>query len=281
MARSLLHNEELKKIIEELGRLENKCKQEPQTEIAQAFERVFVERLVEFKSQVTDIPNETRGIKLSGAIDRMLPSEASLLGNPELQSLWYAKFAEKQLITYKLQGTTRTSKFQQLEEKIPIKASEKGPILALIDTSGSMSYPTQRPMYTAKAVVLRMCQVAFREKRDLLLARFGSVNEIEEYRLNMNSDGLMKLCTFLQQSFNGGTDVNGPILKVLPYLQQETWQTADVVLVSDGEFEVEDETIKSLNKAREEHNVRVTGILIGHNFRDFSKLTNTGRIYRF
>ena len=70
-------------------------------------------------------------------------------------------------------------------------------------------------------------------------------------------------------------------MKVLPYLQQETWQTADIVLVSDGEFEVEDETIKSLNKAREEHNVRVTGLLIGHNFRDFSKLTNTGRIYRF
>jgi uncharacterized protein with von Willebrand factor type A (vWA) domain len=279
IARSLLNNEELNEIIKELGRLENTCQQEPNTEIAQAFERVFGERLLEFKSRVADIPNETRGIKLSGSVERMLPSEAGLLGNPQLKDLWYAKFAEKRLITYALEGTTTTQKTLQMEHEVPIsEGSEKGPIIALIDTSGSMS---GKPTYIAKAIVLRMCQVAFREKRDILLVRFGSINEYEEYKLEMNGKGLHTLLDFLQQSFNGGTDINSPVNKVLPHLKNKTWTTADIVIVSDGEFGVDETTISKLNQARQQHNVRVTGILIGNNFRDFKKLTNTGRIFRF
>ena len=277
-AKELQNNEELKQIINELGRLESTCKQESNTDIAQAFERVFAERLVEFKSKVADIPNETRGIKLSGEIERMLPSEAGLLGNSQLKDLWYAKFAEKQLITYRLEGTTTTTKIQKIEAEIPtFQGSEKGPILALIDTSGSMSgFPT----HIAKAIVLRMCQVAFREQRELLLGQFGSVGEIEEYRLEMNANGLMKLCQFLQKNFGGGTDINGPIKKVLPYLRQETWQTADIVIVSDGEFGVYDDTLRQLNEARQKHNVRVTGILIGNNYQSFQQLTDKSRLYK-
>lgn len=278
-AKELQNNEELKQIINELGRLESTCKQESNTDIAQAFERVFAERLVEFKSKVADIPNETRGIKLSGEIERMLPSEAGLLGNSQLKDLWYAKFAEKQLITYRLEGTTTTTKIQKIEAEIPtFQGSEKGPILALIDTSGSMSgFPT----HIAKAIVLRMCQVAFREQRELLLGQFGSVGEIEEYRLEMNPNGLMKLCEFLENDFGGGTDINGPIKKVLPYLRQETWQTADIVIVSDGEFGVYDDTLRQLNEARQKHNVRVTGILIGNNDQSFQQLTDKSRLYKF
>ncbi|MCH2232452.1 MAG: VWA domain-containing protein [Crocosphaera sp.] len=282
MARELRDNEELNDIIDQLGRLENTCKQELNTDIAQAFERVFAERLVEFKSKVADIPNETRGIKLSGEIDRMLPSEAGLLGNPQLKDLWYAKFAEKQLITYRLEGITTTTKLQTMEDEIPTsQGSEKGPILALIDTSGSMS---GEPIHRAKAVVLRMCQVAFRDKRELLLSEFGSVGEIEECRLEMNPNGLKRLLKFLEGGFGGGTDINGPIKKALPYLQQETWQSADIVIVSDGQFYVENDTnngtLKQLNEARQKHNVRVTGILIGNYGESFKKLTDTGRLYQ-
>ena len=107
---------------------------------------------------------------------------------------------------------------------------------------------------------------------------------IEECRLEMNPNGLKRLLKFLEGGFGGGTDINGPIKKALPYLQQETWQSADIVIVSDGQFYVENDTnngtLKQLNEARQKHNVRVTGILIGNYGESFKKLTDTGRLYQ-
>lgn len=281
----LKDNKEIEKIIDELGRLESTCKQELNNDIFQAFERIFIERLIEFKSKIVDIPNETRGIQLSDDIERMLPSEAGLLGNSKSRYLWYAKFAEEQLITYQFEGIESVTKKQKSEDEIRTSQGfEKGPILALVDTSGSMS---GLPIHMAKAVVIRMCQVAFREKRELFLVQFGSVGELEEYRLEMNPSGLNKLYRFLNHNFGGGTDINGPIRKVLPYLQQETWKTADIVIVSDGKFKVNDrefgicgDTLSRLNEAKQNHNVRVTGILIGNSSQAFQKLTDESRLYQ-
>ena len=73
--------------------------------------------------------------------------------------------------------------------------------------------------------------------------------------------------------------MNEPLNKVLPHLKNKTWTTADIIIVSDGEFGVDETTVSKLNQARQVHNVRVTGILIGNHFGDFEKLTNTGRIF--
>ena len=51
------------------------------------------------------IPFETTGIELSDNIELMLPDEAVLLADPDLEILWFARFAEGQLSTYAVQGT--------------------------------------------------------------------------------------------------------------------------------------------------------------------------------
>ena len=49
---------------------------------------------------IPDMPGETRGIRRSDRIARMLPAEAMLLGHPRLRLVWHARRAERTLLSY-------------------------------------------------------------------------------------------------------------------------------------------------------------------------------------
>ena len=48
--------------------------------------------------------------------------------------------------------------------------------------------------------------------------------------------GIEQLAQFLGQGFRGGTDICGPLERVLARLAEERWQLADLLIASDGEF---------------------------------------------
>jgi len=65
------------------------------------------------------------------------------------------------------------------------------------------------------------------------------------------------------QSFDGGTDVQTPIERAIDSVHEARWRSADLLIVSDGEFGCVPATLARLDDARERLGLRVQGILVG------------------
>lgn len=211
-----------------------------------------------------EIPTEMRGIERSGELSRMLPSEAAMLGHPQLRLLWHARRAERALLTYRVEGVRveqslveRDSEQQQPKHRL---RPERGPIVAIIDTSGSMHGV---PEQVAKALVLEALRTAHSEKRRCYLYAYSGPGQIVEHELSLSSAGLGSLLTFLGSSFGGGNDEIGVLRQVLLKLQDQTWAKADILFVSDGEWPAPRDLATSLERAKEA-GIRFHGVQIGN-----------------
>jgi len=132
-----------------------------------------------------------------------------------------------------------------------------------LDTSGSMH---GAPEIVAKAVVLEALRVAHAEKRACFLYSFSGPSSVAELELKLTDEGLAGLLEFLACSFHGGTDVAEPLQRAIKRLHVSAWQQADVVLVSDGEFPVPEETSNIIKTAAKEQGLRTHGILVGSRY---------------
>ncbi len=212
--------------------------------------------------EAPDARTHTDGIHKSDDIPRMLPMEGSLYRHPVFRKLWKAKFIERSLACYQIKGLAQRRKLTEEwveEEQVVRKKLERGPIIVCLDTSGSMSGV---PETVAKAITLEAMRLAHAENRDCLLYAFSGCGDVEEMELDLSPGGIEGLCAFLCMSFHGGTDVSGPIAAATRKLEGAKWKRADIIMVSDGAFDVPDETQHNLEEAKKKHGLRVHGLLI-------------------
>lgn len=252
---------QLREIVRSLGRLHASDTEETVADTV----FVPVRRLEEERREVRTphIPAETRGIERSGEISRMLPSEAVNLGHPKLRLLWHARRAERALLTYRVEGMEID---RVLVEREATEAQEhrkprpqRGPIIAVMDTSGSMH---GTPELVAKALVLEALRTAHAEKRRCYAYMFGGAGEIVEHELDLSAEGIGRLLVFLGHTFGGGTDV-AVLAKVAKLLHENDWKKADVVFVSDGEWGASAHLVRDVTVARE-GGTRFHGVQIGN-----------------
>ncbi|OHC70271.1 MAG: VWA domain-containing protein [Rhodocyclales bacterium RIFCSPLOWO2_02_FULL_63_24] len=216
--------------------------------------------------RVPDMPGETRGIHRSGRIARMLPAEAMLLGHPRLRLVWHARRAERTLLTYEDDDRMEEIRLLQAPVMRPRpgpqlgKRAEMGPILVCVDTSGSMQGGAEA---VAKAIVLEAMRTAQAQRRPCHVFAFGGPDELVELELGVDSGGIDRLTGFLGQAFRGGTDICGPLEKVIAKLEDQRWQLADLLIASDGEFGATAEIVARLNAIKQAAGLRVQGVLIG------------------
>ncbi|MBL8471287.1 MAG: VWA domain-containing protein [Rhodocyclaceae bacterium] len=216
--------------------------------------------------RVPDLPGETRGIKRSGRVGRMLPSEAALLLHPRLRLIWHARHVERALLTYDEQDHYEETRlvpapaWRPTTRREPQKRLQRGPILLCVDTSGSMQGGAEA---VAKAVVLEAMRCAHKEGRACHLFAFGGPGELLEQELNAAAEGLQAMTEFLGQSFGGGTDICGPLARAMAKLHEEQWRAADLLIASDGEFGATADLAARLQAAKDELGLYVQGILIG------------------
>lgn len=254
---------QLREVIEVLGRLENSRDKESAAEIILEPVRRLEEELREVRTPF--IPAETRGLTRSGDIPRMLPGEAVKFGHPMLRMLWHAARAEHGLLTYRVEGVEverfmiEREVMEPTEKQATKHRQKRGPIVAVVDTSGSM-YGT--PEVVAKALVLAAARVAHAEKRQCLLFAFSGPGEVIEKELSLSESGLAELLNFLALSFGGGTDADGVLARVINRLNEDTWQKADVLMVSDGEWSSSSHRVQAVKTARE-RGTRFHGVQIG------------------
>lgn len=217
------------------------------------------------ETRIDDAPGEIRGVRLGRSLARMLPSEAAQIHHPLLHKLWRARLAEARLMVWDEQAVLLDVRPGgpepvQLAELPDAPPAARGPMLLAIDTSGSMR---GAPETLAKAVVLEAARTAHRERRPCRLIAFGGEQELVEHDLAFTPAGLDALLDFVGQAFDGGTDLAAPVARAVALVNQARWHEADLLLVSDGEFGCTPQTLESLDRAREQHGLRVQGVLVG------------------
>jgi len=204
------------------------------------------------------------GVYLGDDISRMLSSELALLGNAKLKMLWHSKRAEHQLLNYHYKGLLsehvpdiqpRTINHEVSGEQ---SIKQKGPMILCVDTSASMK---GRPEVLAKAIALEAMRIGYLEKRKCYLFCFGSTDEVIQLDLTL-VDSWESIIEFLRLSFNGGTDINNVLIHALNKYKSQHWRRADILLISDGLFKIEN---KVINKVSHFHkSLSVFGIRLGH-----------------
>ena len=63
--------------------------------------------------------------------------------------------------------------------------------------------------------------------------------------------------------FDGGTDIQTPIERAIERVHEARWRSADLLIVSDGEFGCVPATLARLDEARIRFGLRVQGVLVG------------------
>ncbi|MFW2372646.1 MAG: VWA domain-containing protein, partial [Gammaproteobacteria bacterium] len=208
-------------------------------------------------------PVEASGITRSDDIGRMLAVELSALGHSTLKSLWHVKRAERMLLSYQYEGvlSEHLPSFET-EYLTPDKSGKRplngsGPIIIALDTSASME---GNPETLAKAIVLEVMRVAVREGRACLLLAFSGPDQIHQYELSNTEQGWQAILDAISLSFHGGTDISTVIEHACGLVEQESWNSADLLLISDSRFYVSDELINDVAAIKKDHGMRIHGI---------------------
>lgn len=218
------------------------------------------------ETTLPDAPGELRGIRHSDRLERMLGSEAAQIRHPVLHKLWRAHLAEGRLLTWHSEAVV----VEQVPDPAARRATQparpqpealaRGPMLLAIDTSGSMK---GAPENVAKAVALQALRTAHQERRRCLLLAFGGPGELQQRELSLDAAGLDALLDLMGQSFDGGTDIAAPIERAIDLVHERRWASADLLIVSDGEFGCTPDVLARLDDARASLGLRVQGLLIG------------------
>lgn len=172
------------------------------------------------------------GLERGADLGRVLPQALAGLGHPTLRLLAAKDLAERALLQYRVEGKTPQG---------------RGPIVVLVDESGSMSGNGER---WARAAVLACLMQARTEKRTAAVVFFnGRVTDTYE----LTPDGMVTpfrtdaptpngrpavrsqefLLTLCSRSSDGGTEFSHPFRWAFSYLAARQ-PKADLVFVTDG-----------------------------------------------
>lgn len=211
----------------------------------------------EEKKKACQIPraskSEVHGTQRSDDVMRLLPSELVNLDDDTLETLFYARLLEKNLQCYELRGT----EWAQGEESESVK-KRTGPVVACLDTSGSMN---GTPLHKAKALLLAIANILQQEDRSLHVLLFGASGEIREFVMDKRNDSI-GLLQFLRQGFGGGTDFQTPLQRSLSLIaQQGDYKKADILMLSDGDCQLSPEFSQHLKQQKQQLDCMIYSVL--------------------
>ncbi|MEH8263203.1 VWA domain-containing protein [Aeromonas veronii] len=221
LAKQLQQNRAIKELVHKMGRAYISEEKKKQARIPQASK------------------SEVHGTHRSDDLARVLPTELLNLEDEALETLFYARFLERNLMTYELQGTTFTS-----GELLELEQKRTGPVVACLDTSGSMN---GTPLLKARALLLAVSAILQQERRSLHVLLFGDSGEVREFAMTEenNAAGLLH---FLRQGFGGGTDFETPLKRACEIIGQDKgYEKADILMISDGDCVLSEDFIEHLH----------------------------------
>lgn len=239
LAKELASNQNIQKLVHKMG-------------------RTYQSELIQQRKKVPNMSrSEVHGTQKSNDLMRLLPSELVNFEDDELEMVFYARLIENQLLSYELQGITWQQENQSQEQQ-----QRTGPVVACLDTSGSMN---GKPLMKAKALLLAIATILKRENRALHVLLFSDSTQIKEYSLT-SSEQIAGLLQFLQQGFGGGTDFEAPLRRAIDIIQEhKDYLKADVLMISDGDANVSDSFAQTFQNQKIQTGCMVYSVLCNGN----------------
>lgn len=193
---------------------------------------------------------EVAGVHLGGSIAEALPAELGLLGDDDVEDLFYQRLVEQRLLSLELVGAGLNG---------TSAADHKGPVILAIDTSGSM---VGAPETLAKAFVLAVARRVVSQGRTAHLLLFGGPGETSEIRISRGSSAANGIVEFLGRAFGAGTDFDTPLLRAVALLGERHLAKADVVVVTDGLGYADPSVVEAVAVAKRD-GVRFHAVVLG------------------
>ena len=207
---------------------------------------------------------EKYSLELGSDLSRALTSELAMLAAPETLPLFLRKYQRRQI--------------KQYRRREPIYKGA-GDIICCLDESGSTAGECAA---WGKAVALTLLEIAESEGRKFALIHFSGPGRFQTNlflpKQTTVEDKLRAAETFL----DGGTDFCTPMNEALRLMQEEGFDNADIVFITDGECVLTQEYISKLQEKQPARRFTITGILLdqGNEGMDFSLKTFCQNIYR-
>jgi len=200
------------------------------------------------------------GLERGADLGRVLPSQLSRLVHPRLRLLVMKDIAERALMQYKIEGQ---------------EPQGRGPIVVLVDESGSMKGDSTR---WAKAAVIAAIRQGQAEGRAVSVAFFDT-QILGAYRLDKDgtahnltryapvestgvfgkTQDVIQAC--LTRGTAGGTDFTAPISWALDILENGD-DRADIILVTDGRANISEDALARLTEQKE-RGARLYALTVG------------------
>jgi uncharacterized protein with von Willebrand factor type A (vWA) domain len=181
-------------------------------------------------------------------IERMLPSELIMLMAEETETLFHRRFVEKQILQYRLEGK---------------EPAGKGPIVCLIDSSGSIS---QEDDTWEKGIALALLDLCMKQKRHFSCVIFShDPSQAKQIDFEPNDPDLVsKVIEMAEYYIGGGTDFQHPVDMGVEYIEKnEHFKNADLILLSDGYCNVGDEWMDEFKSTKERLDFKFWSICVG------------------
>lgn len=207
---------------------------------------------------------EKYSLELGNDLSRALTSELAMLATPQTQPLFLRKYQRRQI--------------KQYRRREPIYKGA-GDIVCCLDESGSTSGELAS---WGKAVALALLEIAESDGRKFALVHFSGPGSFKtdiflpkQYSME---DKIRAAETFL----DGGTDFHTPLNEALRLIQEDGFENADIVFITDGECDLSENYIEELRTAQAERHFTVTGVLLDQedSGMDFSLKAFCQNIYR-
>ncbi|QSF13921.1 VWA domain-containing protein [Mycoplasma sp. Mirounga ES2805-ORL] len=245
------NNSFIPKIAELIGRLASKNKEYEENIIK---EYIFTPS----KKYLSYSPSNIVGVTIGSEISSVLSHQLGLRNIDEQKILFNKLFTEKQLIMFDLKDKNlekiEVNKIQRI-----IKKDSLGPIIIVIDTSGSMH---GEPETLAKAFALALIKIANKDNRRCFIISFSTATI--DFEVTNLSSSWKRLYKFLSQTFSGGTDINPAVKVAIKKVNEKEYKNADVIFISDMIInEFESKHIEEIKKAKK-RNVRFHSLTIGN-----------------
>jgi uncharacterized protein with von Willebrand factor type A (vWA) domain len=205
---------------------------------------------------------EKYDVEYGNHISKALTSELSLLAAPELIPLFLRKHQNKQLKQYR-------------RREAIIKGG--GDIIVCLDESGSTFGD---PIAWGRAVAFTLLDICQANKRGFALIHFANtaVSDIFPPEDKHTTEHFLSAAeTFL----NGGTNFEAPIKAAVDIIENQHFENADVVFITDGICQVSEDFKQWLTEKQTALKFTITGILldVGANL-DFSLKAFADKVYR-
>lgn len=208
------------------------------------------------KRKTKEEGQEICGVQLGNEIHKILPSEKLLLIRKSTKRNFYKKYTQKELLSYKYRNN---------------KAKSKGPIICCLDTSASMEGELE---IWSKSVAIALLDMAIKQNRDFVAILFSNkvYRVIEFNKCKIEPNKLYQLATFF---YGSGTNFVEPLEKSLQLISGARYKYSDIIFITDGEADIEEEFVEEFNIIKEKKQFRMISVNVSDKIeKDLDKIND-------